>query len=52
MELLGLEKSTLDDLRYERGFPYYRITARCRVYLAREVLDWLTTNCKTTAEDT
>jgi len=41
LELLGVDKKTLDDLRRERGFPAVRLTARARVYLADEVLDWL-----------
>jgi len=41
LELLGIEKSTLDDLRREKGFPAVRLTTRARVYLADEVLAWL-----------
>ena len=41
LELLGIEKETLDDLRRERGFPAVRLTARARVYMAHEVLAWL-----------
>lgn len=41
LELLGIDKSTLDDLRRERGFPFVRLTTRARVYLAHEVLAWL-----------
>jgi len=41
LELLGIDKKTLDDLRREKGFPFVRLTARARVYLANEVLDWL-----------
>jgi predicted DNA-binding transcriptional regulator AlpA len=41
LEVLGVDKGTLDDLRRERGFPFVRLTARARVYLADEVLDWL-----------
>ena len=40
-ELLGIDKKTLDDLRREKGFPFVRLTARARVYLADEVLGWL-----------
>ena len=41
VELLGVDKKTLDDLRRERAFPFVRLTARERVYLADEVLAWL-----------
>ena len=41
LELLGIEKETLDDLRREKGFPFVRLTTRSRVYLADEVLGWL-----------
>lgn len=41
LELLGVGKETLDDLRREKGFPFVRLTMRSRVYLADEVLGWL-----------
>lgn len=41
IELLGVDKGTLDDLRREKGFPFIRLTTRSRVYLANEVLAWL-----------
>jgi len=41
LELLGIDKSTLDDLRREKDFPFVRLTTRTRVYLAKEVLGWL-----------
>jgi hypothetical protein len=41
LELFGIDKKTLDDLRREKGFPYVRLTARSRVYLADEALGWL-----------
>ena len=41
LELLGIDRKTLDDLRREKGFPFVRLTTRSRVYLANEVLDWL-----------
>jgi predicted DNA-binding transcriptional regulator AlpA len=41
LELLGIDKKTLDDLRREKGFPFVRLTTRARVYLADEVLAWL-----------
>jgi len=41
LELFGIDKKTLDDLRREKGFPYVRLTTKSRVYLADEVLGWL-----------
>ncbi len=41
LELLGIQKKTLDDLRREKDFPYVRLSARARVYLADEILAWL-----------
>lgn len=41
LELLGVDKKVLDDLRREKGFPAVRLTTRARVYLADEVLGWL-----------
>ena len=41
LELLGVDRETLDDLRREKNFPFVRLTTRSRVYLADEVLGWL-----------
>ena len=41
LELLNVEQPTLDRLRREKDFPYIRLNAKCRVYLADEVLGWL-----------
>ena len=41
LELLGVDKGTLDDLRREKGLPFVRLTTRARVYLADDVLAWL-----------
>ena len=41
LELLGVDKNTLDVLRREKGFPAVRLTVRSRVYLADQVLAWL-----------
>ena len=40
-KLLGITKRTLDSLRNEKGLPYIRLTAKCRVYLAEDILEWL-----------
>ncbi len=44
LTLLDIEKSTLDMLRLEKGFPFVRLGLRKRVYLASAVLAWLTKN--------
>ena len=46
LELLGVSKEVLDDLRREKGFPAVRLTTRSRVYLADEVLAWLKRQAK------
>jgi predicted DNA-binding transcriptional regulator AlpA len=47
LELLGIDKGTLDDLRREKGFPVVRLTTRTRVYLAKDILGWLEQRSKT-----
>ena len=47
LELLGIDKGTLDDLRREKGFPAVRLTTRTRVYLAKDILGWLEQRSKT-----
>lgn len=41
LEVLNIEKQTLDALRREKEFPYVRLNIRNRVYLSSEVLEWL-----------
>ena len=41
LELLGIKRSTLDTLRLEKGFPFLRLSMVKRVYLAKDVLNWL-----------
>ena len=41
VKLLGITKRTLDNLRNEKGLPYVRLTAKCRVYLVEDILEWL-----------
>ena len=41
LELLGVDQALLDVLRRERRFPFVRLNARRRVYLADDVLGWL-----------
>ncbi len=39
LEHLNVEQRTLDRLRREKGLPYVRPNAKCRVHLAEDVLD-------------
>ena len=41
LELLNIEKPTLDTLRLRKGLPYIRLTDRARVYLTDDILEWL-----------
>ena len=41
LELLNVDKRTLDKLRREDNLPYIRLDKFYRVYMAEEVLDWL-----------
>ena len=41
LELLNVDKQTIDKLRREEDLPYVRLDRFYRVYLAEEVLDWL-----------
>ena len=47
LELLGIDRKTLDYLRSEKGFPVVRLTVRSRVYLAGDVLRWLKSRAAT-----
>ena len=49
LELLRIDRKTLDYLRAEKGFPVVRVTARSRVYLADDVLRWLKSRAATGA---
>jgi len=41
LELLGINKQTLDALRLDKGFPVVRLSRIKRIYLADDVLSWL-----------
>ncbi len=41
LELLNVDKRTLDRLRREENLPYIRLDKFYRVYLSEGVLDWL-----------
>lgn len=41
LEVLDVDRRTLDRLRRQKNFPCVRLTQRIRVYLAADVLAWL-----------
>ena len=43
MELLGVTKKQLDNLRLEKGLPCVHINRRVRIYFADEVMEFLKT---------
>ena len=43
LDLLGIEKPTLDRLRYNAGLPFCKVTNRSRIYFVGKVLNWLET---------
>lgn len=40
-KLLGVNDISMDNLRYKHGLPAVTLAHGIRVYLARDVLDWL-----------
>ena len=41
LELLGIKRSALDDLRYRHKFPFCKISNTNRIYLVKDVLDFI-----------
>jgi len=41
IELLGIKRSGLDDLRYKKQLPFCKILNTNRIYLVRDVLDFI-----------
>ena len=41
LDLLGIKKDFLSRLRRERQFPFCKITTTQRIYLARDVVDYI-----------
>ena len=41
LKLLGISRSVLDDLRYKNGFPFCRLSQRNRIYLVKDVLEFI-----------
>lgn len=42
LDLLGIKKSLLDDLRHNHQLPYCKISKTSRVYLVSDVLEFIT----------
>ena len=41
IELLGIKKSALDDLRYRHKLPFCKVSNTNRIYLVKDVLDFI-----------
>ena len=41
LDLLGIKKDFLSRLRLERQFPFCKVSDRTRIYLARDVVDYI-----------
>jgi hypothetical protein len=41
LELLGIKKSALDDLRYRHRLPFCKVSSTNRFYLVRDVLEFI-----------
>jgi hypothetical protein len=41
LELLGIKKSALDDLRYRHQLPFCKVSSTNRIYLVKDVLEFI-----------
>jgi len=41
IELLGIKRSALDDLRYKKQLPFCRISNTNRIYLVKDVIEFI-----------
>ena len=41
LELLGIKRSALDELRYRQRLPFCKISNTNRIYLVKDVLDFI-----------
>ena len=41
LELLGVKRSQLDNLRLKQHLPFCKVSDRTRIYLARDVVDYI-----------
>ena len=52
IDLFGISKANLDDLRYNYKLPFYKINKLSRVYLEQDVIDWLVPRKQVLNKDT
>ncbi|MBA7532128.1 hypothetical protein ES705_24354 [subsurface metagenome] len=41
LELLGIKRSGLDDLRYKKQLPFCKISNTNRIYLVKDVIEFI-----------
>ena len=41
LDLLGIKKSALDDLRYRHQLPFCKVSNTARIYLVKDVLEFI-----------
>ena len=41
LELLGIKRSALDDLRYKKQLPFCKISNTNRIYLVKDVIEFI-----------
>ena len=41
LELLGIKRSALDDLRHKKQLPFCRISNTNRIYLVKDVIEFI-----------
>ncbi len=41
LDLLGIKKSALNDLRYRHHLPFCKVSNTARIYLVKDVLDFI-----------
>jgi len=41
IELLGIKRSGLDDLRYKKQLPFCKISKTNRIYLVKDVIEFI-----------
>ncbi len=41
LDLLGIKRAMLDNLRLSKQFPFCKVSDRTRIYLVRDVVDYI-----------
>jgi hypothetical protein len=52
IELLGIKKSALDDLRYRHKLPFCKVSNTNRIYLVKDVLEFIASKRMVLNKDT